>query len=439
MASNRYDAVDKMITKLSHRGIAGKKIIVNQNYTIGICWNNCEQKKVISDLNNNIFSDCGDHFRKAEVSLTDGKIALSRDHLGIAPLYFGKTFDDELCFASEVKALSGFTRNIESLPPGNVFDGNNYHQFFHLEKKDSINEEPEVIAKNIYNRLEESISTSIKTNTIGSWLSGGLDSSTISAIARQYVDRFHTFAAGIKNAPDFEFAAAVAKHIKSDHHEIIVSLNDMVKILPKVIYHLENFDALLVRSSIINYLAAKEASNYIDEVFSGEVGDELFAGYEYLKSIPEGSLDDELIDITGSLHNTALQRVDRCSAAHGILPHVPFADPGVFEYALQIPVKYKLKNGVEKWILRKAIEKYLPEKVLTRPKAKFWEGGGVGELLAQYASKEISDKDFKNESVLPNGWCLNSKEELLYYRIFKDFFGDLSNLDWMGRTKTFHS
>ena len=239
----------------------------------------------------------------------------------------------------------------------------------------------------------------------------------------------------MKNASDLAFAKEVANHIGSVHHEVIVEFNEMISKLPEVIYHLESFDALLIRSSIINYIAAKAASDYVPEIFSGEGGDELFAGYEYIKSIPQNSIADELIDITGRLHNTAFQRVDRCASAHSTVPHVIFADPKVFNFVLSIPAKYKLNNGVEKWILRQAVKDALPSSVLNRTKAKFWEGAGVYELISDYASKKVTDKDLSTERILPNGWNLSSKEELLYYRIFKEHFGEASNYDWMGRTK----
>jgi asparagine synthase (glutamine-hydrolysing) len=257
----------------------------------------------------------------------------------------------------------------------------------------------------------------------------------LAALVRPYVDRLPTFAAGLAGAPDLEYARCVADFIQSDHHEIITGLEEMLTVLPTVIYHLESFDALLVRSSIVNYLAAKAAADYVPAVFSGEGGDELLAGYAYLKQLDPTVLADELLDITRRLHNTALQRVDRRVAAHGTVAHVGFLAPAVVDYALRIPVELKLRDGVEKWILRQAMEGLLPVSVLHRTKAKFWDGAGVKDLVACHADTQVTDADFKRERKLENGWLIRTKEELRYYRIFREHCGEFADLSWMGRTK----
>jgi asparagine synthase (glutamine-hydrolysing) len=287
--------------------------------------------------------------------------------------------------------------------------------------------------------LEQAIIRRAAADEMGSWLSGGVDSSAIAALARPHVRVLHTFVSGVEGAPDIEYGARMADFLGTEHHVLKVTLQDLLAALPEVIYHLESFDALLVRSSITNYLTSKMVSDYVGVVYSGEGGDELFAGYDYIKDLPAEAIPGECEDIIMRLHNTALQRVDRSAHAHGVVPVVPFTDRDVVEYALKIPPEYKVYRGdgapVEKWILRKAVEDAVPESVLWRPKAKFWQGAGVQELLSDHADSAVTNEDFQRERLLPNGWKLNSKEELMYYRIFKEHFGELAQLDWMGRTK----
>lgn len=428
--------VDQMLESISHRGEYGKDIFETGNATIGIVWSQHEDESVKELTRKLVFRDGPGDGHSVEVARKNNHWEITRDELGVAPLYTAFNKGGIFTFASEVKALLPFSDNISEMPPGYTLTAGGLKQNFKLEQRAHfMADDPNVIATRLRAILNFAIKKRITSNAIGSWLSGGLDSSTIAALARPYVDTLHTFAGGLKDAPDLKFAKQVADYIGSDHHEVIITLESMLSILPDVIYQLESFDALLVRSSIINLSVAYAASEHVSEVFSGEGGDELFAGYEYLKSLPLSKLDAELIDITGSLHNTALQRVDRSASAFGTTAHVIFADPEVFEYALQIPVELKLNNGIEKWILRKAMTGLLPESILTRTKSKFWEGAGVGTLIAGYASEKITDADFKAERSLKNGWLLNSKEELLYYRIFKEHFGEPGNLSWMGRTR----
>jgi len=431
----KHDLVELMVQKMSHRGWAWSEISETQESVIGM--NGLKiQENALTDLKlSGLAKDGCVPGRFAQAQSTSKGFILKRDPIGAAPLYYGKTDEGEMCFASEVKALQLATRDIHELPPGCMFDGQKITPYFQLSKLELTTETPEVIAITLRQKLQDSIDKSIGDGNVGAWLSGGLDSSIMAALAKKRVPKLHTFAAGLPEAPDLKFARIMADHIQSEHHEVVVSLNEILNVLPEVIYYLESFDSLLIRSSILNFLVARHASHFVPAVFSGEGGDELFAGYEYLKKLAPSQIPDELIDIIGRLHNTALQRVDRCASAHGTLPHVGFLDPAVVEYALQIPSGYKLRGGVEKWILRQAVADLLPEPILNRTKAKFWEGGGFEDLILNYAEEKVTNNDFKKERELPNGWRLNTKEELLFYRIFKLHFGELKDLSWMGRTK----
>lgn len=426
--------VDQMLDHLAHRGSAGKIVLEVNGATLGARW---PQAQVGTDgnLKDGVAADRAGEARLAMAKIEGNSVTLKRDPLGVAPLYYGKTGDGSLCFASEVKALLPLTQTVYELPPGAFYKDGAVMPYYRLKRREPLDQPPEVMARELRKKLETAVENCAARGEVGAWLSGGLDSSIMAALARPFENRFHTFAAGLPGAPDLHYARLAADFIHSEHHEVIVELEDMLTVLPEVIYHLESFDALLVRSSILNYLVAKEASNYVPAVLSGEGGDELFAGYEYLKELEPSSLADELVDIIGRLHNTALQRVDRSASAHGIVAYVGFLQPPVVEYALQIPAQYKLRGEVEKWILRQAMRDALPEPIVNRAKAKFWEGSGVGELLESHAQDTLSDREFAEERFLPNGWTLNSKEELKYYRIFCDHFGRPEDLSWMGRTK----
>jgi asparagine synthase (glutamine-hydrolysing) len=425
-------SVKQMLDKIAYRGCS-QKIFETASATIGVAVSNDKSETFKTH------QPTGTHYHNGYVDrivLDQGNgLILKRDPLGVVPLYYGRSQDGLVCFSSEVKGLLVVTNDIHELPPGHTFDGQQLKAYYRLKKLPEVKNPPKRIAKDLRQVLESSVEKHINYHDTGAWLSGGLDSSVMACLARPYLQTFHTFAAGMPGSLDIKYARIVANFIQSEHHEVIVKLADLIAILPEVIYHLESFDAWLVRSSIINYLVARLAAQYVPSVFSGEGGDELFAGYEYLKSHDSSHLADELIDITSRLHNTALQRVDRCASAHGTEAHVGFLDPDVIDYALRIPTRYKLHNGIEKWILRQAMVDDLPSAILNRPKAKFWQGAGVQDLLAQYAQEQIADIDFMQERRLPNGWLLNSKEELLYYRIFCEQLGKFNDLNWMGRTK----
>jgi asparagine synthase (glutamine-hydrolysing) len=434
-ASGEETRVEAMLGKMSHRGPAGCRVAEQDEATLGLVWTDLQIASVALLQQRHTAADETENSCFARAEAENGHLTLVRDPLGVAPLYYGTTPDGCFCFASEVKGLLEVTQDIHEFPPGHCYAQDRFEPCHRLAVPPPATDPPTLIARELRQRLEDSMERRINGTEVGAWLSGGLDSSTMAALARPHLHRLHTFAAGFPGAPDLKYARVVADYLQTDHHEVIVDLPDLLAVLPDVIYHLESFDALLVRSSLLNFLTSRRAGEYVAAVLSGEAGDELFAGYDYLWDCPPEELSDELIDITGRLHNTALQRVDRTAAAHGTVALLPFTDPEVVDYALSVPVKYKLRGGVEKWILRRAMDGDLPDSVLNRRKAKFWSGAGVEDLLALHADEHISDGDFRRERVLPNGWSLDSKEELMYYRLFRERFGTLENLNWMGRTK----
>jgi asparagine synthase (glutamine-hydrolysing) len=433
-ARGRQREVSAMLAKLAHRGPAGRKINEGQGATLGMVWNQAQVPARMEGQGTSV-SDQAPSGRLARAAMMDGTLVLERDPLGVAPLYYGHNAGGDLCFASEVKALLPQTATIRELPPGSRLRNGQVEPMARPRSLPLLTADREVVARELRRRLENAVERRVAHGTVGSWLSGGVDSSAMVALARPHVKSMHTFVAGQVGAPDIAAARIAADYLNTVHHELLVDREMLLAALPEVIYHLESFDALLVRSSLTNYLVAREAARYVPAVLSGEASDELFAGYSDLNAVPDEHLSAELLDIMDRLHNTALQRVDRCASAHGILAYVPFSDSTVVEYALRIPTEYKRHAGVEKWILRRALDGSLPDQVLWRKKAKFWEGTGVSDIMADFADQQISDADFRRDARLPNGWLLRTKEELLYYRVFKQHFGILSELSWLGRTK----
>jgi len=432
-----HEEVNLMLDEIAHRGKAGRAILEFDNATFGVVWTNSKESPIPDVTKFHAVQDCAGEGQFARAQTTGDGLSLTRDQVGVAPLYYGHTRGGEkLCFASEVKALLKVSGEVQELLPGHHLDGSCLQSYFQLEEQPSLRGSPEDIAGELRKRLTAAVRKRIDGEKVmGVWLSGGLDSSTLAAIARPYLEELHTFAIGLSDAPDLESARRLADFIGAEHHEIVVDVEDLLKVLPEVVFHLESFDALLVRSTLTNYLVAEAASRHVFAVLSGEGGDELFAGYAYLKAMKSSELPKELVDITGRLHNTALQRVDRSASAHGTVAHVAFLDPDVLDFALRIPSELKVHGGIEKWILRKAMHDALPKQILNRTKSKFWEGSGLGEQLLHYAEEQVDDAEFRRERRLANGWELNSKEELMYYRLFRDHLGRLKDLSWMGRTK----
>jgi len=228
----------------------------------------------------------------------------------------------------------------------------------------------------------------------------------------------------------------VAKHIGSEHHEMIVTLDDVLRVLPEVIYHLESFDASLVRSAASNYLISRHARAHgIDQLLSGEGGDEVFCGYTYLKEFPPEELTSRQLDCLGFLHSNASLRLDRMNRCHGVRVVTPLISGELLDYALRLPPEYKMKPAadgkIEKWILRKAYEADLPAEVVWRGKQEFSQGSGSADVLPRYFEAAISDEEFSEAQARHPR--IRSKEELHYFRLFAEHFGTGMAVDTVGQ------
>ena len=245
----------------------------------------------------------------------------------------------------------------------------------------------------------------------------------------------------MEGSEDLAAARKMAGFLKTQHHELKYTAQEMLDALPDVLYYLETFDPALVRSAIPNYFLAKLASQHVKVFLAGEGADEVYAGYEYLSDFksPE-TLQEEMIYITKALHNTNLQRADRMSMAFGLEARVPFLDVKSVALAMSFPPEWKLHNGrVPKHLLRQAFAADLPAEIVNRPKQKFSSGAGSSDLIARLAEKEISNSEFDSESKrLKTEWNFSpqNKEALYYYKTLRTFYADKWIVPSMGTSRS---
>ena len=364
------------------------------------------------------------------------EIFAARDLLGIKTLFCGWR-DDTLYLASELKSLVEVTDDIYEFPPGHFMDSTGrLSRFAELPgaPPGTLHTDPGQMIEDIWGIIQGSIRSRVDfmVPTAG-LLSGGLDSSVVSYLAAElYKEKFggdvrlKTFAIGVGESSDIQNARISARHIDSDHSELIVDLDQVLEVLPEVIYYLESFDPSLVRSAASNFLVSRYAKEHGYEVLlSGEGGDEIFCGYIYLKDCAPEELFARQMECIGLLHNNASLRLDRMNQCHSVRVVAPLISGELFRYALAIPAGYKQKpegdEKIEKWIFRKAFEPFLPDTITWRLKQEFSQGSGLADLLPAYFETVISDEELaETQSTYP---VVRSKEELSYFRIFTKHFG----------------
>ena len=433
---------DKLYKKYKFRTAANK----NENEKLA---------ELLTGFNNTIIKKLNGQFAMVFKDESEN-IYIIRDFLGRKPLYYAYNNDANLLFfASEIKSLSKFNLKIIELPPGHYIKNMGKPVLFRNLDSKKYGEEvlqselPDIKDENIMiNRINDLLIRSIDKRIpkdrpnikIGAWLSGGLDSSIIAALLKQRNVDIHTFAVGFEGAKDLEAARIVSKHLGTIHKEYILNEDILFSLVPETIYILESFDAPLVRSTLGNIIASKMSSG-TDIVFSGEGGDEIFAGYNYFLNFnSKKQIQNGLLKAIKSLHNTALQRVDRSSNFNGVNIKLPMLDEELIDYVLHIPPRFKLNYTMKltKHILRKLAEKYLPDCIVWRPKDKFWEGSGIYDSLKNRIDCIISDNEFENSRILPDGFKLRNKEEFYYYQIFRIHYPEVDYNNFLSFTENFN-
>ena len=366
----------------------------------------------------------------------EDKIIAAKDPVGFNPLYVLEN-DKELVISSELKALNAFSGKPKILQPGQVFsyaDGNiKYDRFFNIEhlakKKIESSHDVQFYKRKLFNLLKKAVEKSIDANhEVAALLSGGIDSTIICALATIFITELDVYTVAYEGSEDLKYAKLFADRHKYDvnHHVYEIKLDDMLSLLPDVIYHLETFDAALIRSAIPMYFISSKVKDGTDILLTGEGGDELFGGYSYLSEMKPKDLKDEFIEMLKIEHATGLQRVDRIPYGHEIEARAPWFDLDLVKFSFEIPMGYKIKkvkdDFVEKWIERETFRHIIPHEIADRKKAKFSKGVGSQFILRDHFANLISDEEFQAEQeVIPNV-KVKSKEELHYWRIFEDLF-----------------
>ncbi len=361
-------------------------------------------------------------------AIADGdNLLVARDPIGIKPLYYGE-IEGAWVFASELKAISQYCKDVKEFPPGSYYHSDKGFSTFYSvpDLYPDNNTDVEALIQRVRQTVEESVIKRLMSDVpLGAFLSGGLDSSIIAAVAKQHQKELHTFSVGIGDSRDLSAARKVSAHLGTIHHEYIITPEEVTAKLPEIIYYLESFDQDLVRSAIPCYFTSRMAAEYVKVILTGEGADELFAGYTYYKDIPdEDVLHKELRRSVSGLHNINLQRVDRMTMAHAIEGRVPFLDLNMIELGQQIPANLKLVGEplVEKWILRKAFEDMLPQEIVWRKKEQFDEGSGTVDMLDELLSHKMTQAQAQEYQAKHPHIALRSPEECFYHNIFMDVF-----------------
>ena len=371
---------------------------------------------------------------------------IARDHMGIIPLYMGWDKHGTFYISSELKALEGVCNKIEIFPPGHFMSSKDnklvkwydrdWMNFDHVKDNNTSIDDLQVALENaVHRQLMSDV-------PYGVLLSGGLDSSITSALAKKYsknriesndvksawYPQLHSFAVGLKGSPDLIAAQKVADHIDSIHHEITFTVQEGLDAIRDVIYHLETYDVTTIRASTPMYLMARVIKSMgIKMVLSGEGADEIFGGYLYFHKAPNSKeFHEETVRKLDKLYQYDCLRANKSLAAWGIEGRVPFLDKEFIDVAMRINPKDKMitSEKMEKWVLRKSFEKYLPESVAWRQKEQFSDGVGYDwiDSLKDLVNEKVSDDMFKNAKFTFPFQTPMSKEEYYYRSIFENHF-----------------
>lgn len=394
----------------------------------------------------NFLEDLNGIFAFALYDIENNCFLIGRDHIGIIPLYQGWDKDGAYYVASELKALEGYCNKIEEFLPGQYFYSPDEQptQWYHRDwmEYDNVKDNTSSV-ETLRKALEDAVERQLMSDVpYGVLLSGGLDSSIISAVAKKFAarriesgnkeeawwPRLHSFAIGLEGSPDLAAARKVAEHIGSIHHEIHYTVQEGLDAIRDVIYHIETYDVTTVRASTPMYLLARYIKSMgVKMVLSGEGADEIFGGYLYFHKAPNArEFHEETVRKLGKLHLYDCLRANKSLAAWGVEGRVPFLDKEFLDVAMRLNPRDKMaSNGkIEKHILREAFQDYLPKEIAWRQKEQFSDGVGYSwiDSLKAIANEKVSDEQMEN---VQYRFPINppmTKEEYVYRSIYSELF-----------------
>jgi asparagine synthase (glutamine-hydrolysing) len=372
---------------------------------------------------------------------------IARDHIGVIPLYIGHDEQGHVYVSSELKSLEGICSSIETFLPGHYLyspDGGELKRWYSREWEsfDAVKNNTSDAAT-LRHALELAVQRQLMSDVpYGVLLSGGLDSSIISAIAKKFAGKriesggentawwpqLHSFAVGLVGAPDLSAARTVADYICTIHHEIHYTIQEGLDAIRDVIYYLETYDVTTIRASTPMYLLSRVIKSMgIKMVLSGEGADEIFGGYLYFHKAPNAqAFHEETVRKLSKLHLYDCLRANKSLAAWGVEGRVPFLDKEFMDVAMRLnPADKMARDGkMEKWILRKSCEDLLPASVAWRQKEQFSDGVGYGwiDSLKRTTAAAVSDEQLRRAATRFPINPPQNKEEYYYRSIFEEHF-----------------
>jgi asparagine synthase (glutamine-hydrolysing) len=373
---------------------------------------------------------------------------IARDHIGIIPLYTGFDEFGNFYVASEMKALVPVCKTVQEFPPGHYLSSTD-GKLVKYYQRDWMSYENVKDNETNLDDLKKAFEKAVKSHLMSDvpyavLLSGGLDSSLVSAVAARYVakrvedgdksdawwPRLHSFAVGLEGAPDLVAAKKVADMIGTVHHEIHFTIQEGLDAIRDVIYHLETFDTTTIRAATPMYLMTRKIKAMgIKMVLSGEGADEIFGGYLYFHKAPNAKeLHEETVRKLDRLHMFDCARANKSTSAWGVEARVPFLDKSFMDVAMRLNPKDKMciDGRMEKWILRKAFddETYLPAEVLWRQKEQFGDGVGYSwiDSIREFVEQEVSEQQMATAAFRFPINTPDTKEGYFYRTIFEDYF-----------------